>query len=384
MRGAALVETARDAVRRRPDLADLLLATALAALVTWEILATDVAGPLGWLVPLGLLATLPLAVRRLWPLAVLVVICAAIVALDLVSEVQEPQTTLLPLLLAVYSVGAHAGRALGLAGLAAAVAAIAVDEPDDLVVMGPLCTLTWLAGRLVRDWRRQARELASLAEQLERERADTARLAVSDERARIARELHDVVGHSLSLLVLQAGAERLALGSDRESTGSALGAIERSGRAALAELRRLVGVLRHDDDGPEMAPLPGLDGLPALAEQVRSAGLPVELTVTGRPVPLPGGLDVSAYRIVQEALTNAVRHATGATRATVCVGWTARELCLEVCDDGRPVNGAGPDGHGLIGMRERVALFGGSFTAGRRTGGGWVVRAGLPLDGGTR
>jgi signal transduction histidine kinase len=380
MRGPRAVETARDAVRRRPALIDVLIAGALAALVTWEILTTDVAGPLAWLMPLGLLTTAPLALRRRQPLVTLVVVCAAIVALSAASDVQEPQTTLLPFLLAVYSVGAHADPAPGLVGLVAAIGAIAVDEPDDLVVMGPLCVLTWLSGRLVRDWRRQARELASLAEQLAQERADTARLAVADERTRIARELHDVVGHNLSLLVLQAGAERLALEPTRADTAAALGAIERSGRATLAELRRLVGVLRQDDDGPELAPLPGLRGLPALADQVRAAGLAVDLAVDGEPAPLPGGLDVSAYRIVQEALTNALRHATGATRVVVRVGWSPRELCLEVTDDGSPPPGVRPDGHGLIGMRERVTLFGGTFRAGPLADRGWQVRTMLPLD----
>jgi signal transduction histidine kinase len=378
------VEAVRAAARRRPEIVDAVTATALAALVAGEILASDVEGPLAALLPLGLLTTLPIALRRRYPVAVALVIAVGIVILDEVSRVQEPQTTLLPFLLAVYSAGAHAGRRPAPVALAGALAAIAVDEPGDLIVMGPLTVLTWLAGRLVRDWRRQATELAVLADDLRRERAATARLAVADERTRIARELHDVVGHSLSLLVLQAGAERLSLGSNREGTAEALGAIERSGRATLADLRRLVGVLRREDDSPELSPLPGLDALPALTEQVRAAGLGVELSVTGTPTPLPAGLDVSAYRIVQEALTNAVRHAADATRALVRVGWSSRELCLEVSDDGRPVGGAGPDGHGLIGMRERVALFGGTLTAGPRPGGGWQVKARLPLEGSTR
>jgi signal transduction histidine kinase len=380
MRGAALVEAARTPTREHPRVVDAALAGALATMVELEILASDVAGPLGALVPLGLLATLPVLVRRQHPVVAAVLVLVGINALDRVAQVQVPQSTLLPYLLVVYSAGAYAERRGAVTGLVVALVGIGVDAPDDLVVLGPLSVATWLVGRLVRDWRRQAADLAVLAAQLERERADTARLAVADERARIARDLHDVVGHGLSLLVLQAGAERLALGSERPETAAALGAIERSGRATLAELRRLVGVLRQDD-GPEMAPLPGLDRLPDLVAQVRSAGLPVQLSTAGAPAPLPKGLDVSAYRIVQEALTNSVRHAAGATLASVTVAWAPRELCLEVTDDGRRAGAPGPDGHGLIGMRERAAVYGGTFAAGPRAAGGWQVRARLPLDG---
>jgi signal transduction histidine kinase len=372
----------RAAVRRRPLAVDVALALGLAAFVVQEILTSDVDGPLAALIPLALLASLPLTVRRRTALLTVALVSVGVVALGLVSHVQETQSTLLPYLLAVYSAGAYAAGRTALAGLVVALVAITVDEPGDVIVLGPLTVATWLVGRLVRDWRRQAGELAALAAQLERERADTARHAVTDERARIARELHDVVGHNLSLLVLQAGAERLAPGSDTIQRRTALESIERSGRATLAELRRLVGVLRRDDDAAELAPLPGLAALPALVDDLHRAGVPVELRVSGSPVPLPPGLDVSAYRIVQEAVTNAVRHAHGATRVVVCTGWSAHQLTLEVSDDGRLPGPVGPDGHGLIGMRERAALFGGRFTAGPQPGGGWTVRAEVPLEAG--
>jgi signal transduction histidine kinase len=375
------VEAVRAAAGRRPWAADLLTAAALAAFVEWEILATDVVGPLAWLVPLGLLATLPVALRRWMPIAATVLLMAGIVALGAVSEVQEPQSTLLPYLLAVYSAAAHAPRARGLVALAVAVTGIAIDEPGDLVVLGPLSVATWLVGRLVRSWRSQAAELGRLAAELERERADSARRAVEDERARIARDLHDVVGHSLSLMVLQAGAERLGLGADRSGTRDTLAAIETSGRSTLAELRRLVGVLRSADDGAELAPLPGLARVDELVGQVRGAGLPVDLSTEGNPVPLPPGLDVAAYRIVQEALTNALRHARAPTRVSVRIGYGTRELALEIADDGRRGRGPGRPGHGLVGMSERTALYGGRLTAGPRPGGGFVVRCCLPLDG---
>ena len=182
---------------------------------------------------------------------------SGIVTLDAVSRIQEPQSTLLPYLLVIYSAGAHADRTRGLVALAVAVTGLAIDEPERLIVLGPLSVATWLVGRLVRSWRRQAVELARLAAELERERSESARLAVVDERARIARDLHDVVGHSLSLMVLQAGAERLASGTT--GPAPARPSPPSSGRAAstLAELRRLVGVLRSDDDGARTRPAPG-------------------------------------------------------------------------------------------------------------------------------
>ena len=203
---------------------------------------------------------------------------------------------------------------------------------------------------------------------------------MTGERTRIARELHDVVGHTLSLMVLQAGAERLALGDERPATRDALVQIESAGRSTLAELRRLVGVLRSDDEAAERGPPPGLARLPDLVDTVRLTGLSVDLQVQGVPRPLPAGLDVSAYRIVQEALTNTVRHAT-ASVARVCIGYGDGDLQIEVTDDGRaspaaPTNG----GHGLIGMRERIALYGGGLSVGPRADGGFTVCARLPLD----
>jgi signal transduction histidine kinase len=381
MRGlVASLTAARTALNRRPGALDAVLAGALAALVTWEITATDVAGPIGLLVVFGLLATLPLVARRRFPVAVVITVAAAVVVLDWFSVEQEPQTTLLPFLTAVYSVGAYAeGRWTGV-GLGGALIPTLVDEPDDFVVIGPLTTATWLVGRLVRSWRRQAADLGRLADALDRERAENARLAVTDERARIARELHDVVGHTVSLMVLQAGAERLALGEHSPSTRDALAEIEQSGRSTLAELRRLVGVLRRDDEEPELAPAPGLTRLPELVEHVRQTGLAVDLQVAGEPRPLPPGLDVSAYRIVQEALTNTVKHSM-ARRVRVCIRYDVRELGIDVTDDG-PAKGSvtANGGHGLVGMRERVSLYGGKLTVGPMADAGFSVEASLPLN----
>ena len=213
----------------------------------------------------------------------------------------------------------------------------------------------------------------------DRERDLAAREAVVAERTRIARELHDVVAHSVSVMVVQAQAGPRLL-SAPEAAGEAFRSIETTGREALVELRRLLGVLRGGDDGPATSPQPGLARLEALVEQVREAGLRVDLRVEGEPVQLPAGVDLSAYRIVQEALTNTLKHA-GRAEAEVIVRYNASALELEVLD-----NGTGPPphpngtGHGLVGMRERIALYGGSFEAGSRNGHGFAIRARLPLS----
>jgi signal transduction histidine kinase len=212
----------------------------------------------------------------------------------------------------------------------------------------------------------------------ERERDVAAREAVVEERARIARELHDAIAHNVSMIVVQAGAERRVLDASRGSTREVLETIEQIGRGALTEMRRLVGMLRSDAANP-LAPQPGLDDLPTLVTQVREAGLPVDLHVDGEPRDLPVGIELSAYRIVQEALTNALKHA-GDAHAAVNIRYGVDSLELEIVDDGRgarsPVAGGG---HGLVGMRERVALYGGHLDAGLGPSGGFAVRVLLPI-----
>jgi signal transduction histidine kinase len=212
----------------------------------------------------------------------------------------------------------------------------------------------------------------------ERERDVAAREAVVEERARIARELHDVIAHHVSMMVLQAGAERRGLGDEQASTREVLETVERTGRSALTEMRRLLGMLRGDAGDP-LTPQPGLDDVPMLVGQLREAGLPVELRVDGEPRRLPVGIELSAYRIIQEALTNALKHAGGA-RARVDVRYGAESLELEIADDGaRRAAEVPAGGHGLVGMRERVALYGGRLDAGSRPSGGFVVRVLLPI-----
>jgi signal transduction histidine kinase len=203
---------------------------------------------------------------------------------------------------------------------------------------------------------------------------------VAEERARIARELHDVVAHAVSVMVLQTGAVRHKLPDELAEDREALSGVERAGRTALAEMRRLLAAMRQDGDGVDLTPQPGLDGLGSLAEEVGRAGLPVRLHVEGEPSPLPRGIDLSAYRIVQEGLTNALKHAR-ASAADVTVRYRPGELQLEVRDDG---TGSAPGdglGHGLVGVRERVKIYGGEMSAARAAEGGFVLSASLPLEG---
>jgi signal transduction histidine kinase len=244
-------------------------------------------------------------------------------------------------------------------------------------------------------------KLEALNVQLAEEQELRSRWAVSAERSRIARELHDVVAHSVSVMVVQAGAARRTVAASPGQAATALGQIEQTGRQALVELRRLLGLLRDDEAGDaDLAPQPGLAHLELLAAAAREAGLPVEVAVEGEPRPLPAGVDLSAYRIVQEALTNSLKH-SGPSRTRILVRYGPHDLRLEIRDKGPAGNGqkkgqesafgrqpTDPDrqdrrsGHGLIGMRERVALFGGTLETGSLPGGGYRVAARLPLDSG--
>ena len=201
---------------------------------------------------------------------------------------------------------------------------------------------------------------------------------MADERARIARELHDVIAHSVTVMTVQAGAARMLLPGDPQRAVEPLLAVEETGHQALAEMRRLLGILREVDGQPVLAPQPGLKDLTRLAVAVREAGLPVEMAVEGTPRPLPAGIELAAYRILQEALTNTLKHA-GAARAHVTVRYAPEAVFLEVCDDGR-VPPADGHGHGLVGMRERATLYGGELDAGPLPGGGYAVRARLPIE----
>ncbi len=238
--------------------------------------------------------------------------------------------------------------------------------------------LAWLAGLAIGSQLKTAASAIERAEMLELGREAEARAAVAEERARIARELHDIVGHSVSVMTVQASAVRRLLREDQEREREALITVEETGRAALAEMRRLVGVLRRPEDAPALAPQPSLEHVDKLVQQTREAGLPTRLTVEGDASPLPAGIDLTAYRVVQEGLTNALKHSR-ATQAEVHVRYADGSVELVVRDDGNGDGKGDGGGHGLVGMRERVAVIGGELAAGPRSKGGYELRARLPV-----
>ena len=239
-------------------------------------------------------------------------------------------------------------------------------------------TLFWLAGFGLGLKMRQVTEAEERAARAEREREEEARAAVAEERTRIARELHDIVGHSVSVMTVQAAGVRSLLKPEQEREREALQIIEQTGREALAEMRRLVGVLRRPEEAPALAPQPSLEYVDRLVAQAREAGLPVDLRVEGDPVQLPAGVDLTAYRLVQEGLTNAIKHAN-AERAQVVVHYRNGTVELTISDDGSGDGGGESGGHGLVGMRERVSVYGGSLDAGPRPEGGYELHATLPV-----
>jgi signal transduction histidine kinase len=344
---------------------------------------------------LVLAQTLPLVWRRRHPLTVSLVTGLATAAYGVTTYPDLAMPVPIGGVVGMYSVAAWGGRraALVAGGVAATVVAVVMSLPrtDADVVDAAFVSLAlagaWILGDRARLQRAFTAELQERAGRLERERAGEARRAVAEERTRIARELHDVVAHHVSMMVVQAEAGPVAVERDPARAAGAFEAIAATGRQALVEMRRLLGVLRGDgDQAPSLAPQPGLDQVPSLVEQVGRAGLRVELVVEGEQGPLPAGVDLSAYRIVQEALTNAVKHG-GPGRARVLVRYGERDLELQIRDDGP--GPAGPPaadgrrparpGQGLVGMRERVNLFGGELRAGPRPGGGFTVAARLPI-----
>jgi signal transduction histidine kinase len=341
--------------------------------------------------------TVPLAFRRQAPLVTALVLAALNVP-HLLWTYSVP-TGAIVALIAVYSLGLYATFGRGLVGLAALLGSTYVyliviagqfpdAEPASRTAMAFVALGffgAWAIGRSVRAPRLYARYLEERADQLERTHQAETRAAVAEERSQIARELHDVVAHHVSVMTVQAAGARRTLARDPDRSREALEAIEATGRAALAEMRRIVGVLRGpDDDAPAASgrsPQPGLADLPELVEQLGAAGLPVDVQVDGDQRELPLGIDLTAYRVVQEALTNTLKHAA-ATHAEVTLHYSPRELVVDVVDDGRGQT-SGPDarrlGLGLLGMRERLALYGGDLEAGSRAEAGFRVHARIPL-----
>jgi signal transduction histidine kinase len=372
----------------RPPRFDATLALALAAAAQAEAWSGLLAGPKAATLPASLAYTLPLAWRRRAPLPVAVLVVASALIQDFASVALDTGVSwFVAFLVAMYTLGAYSNRAPAIGGLAFAAGLTGVTLfpefgwGDYLLWVAILAGAPWTVGRALRARRLEAARLEDRAARLEREREEQARVAVAAERARIARELHDIVAHSVSVMVVQAGVVRRRIRGDHREESDLLSELEGTGRQALGEMRRLLGLLRTDEEGLALAPQPTLERLPPLLEQVREAGLPVDLRTEGEPIPLPAGIDLAAYRIVQEALTNALKHA-GPAHAAVAVRYTAGALELEVTDDGRGTAPSGDGrGHGLIGMRERAALYGGTVETAPAAHGGFAVRARLPLEG---
>jgi signal transduction histidine kinase len=370
---------------------ELLIGALAIAAILELVLGRDSPGApsttLWFAVPAVAVIVTPLFARRRFPFAAPAAYWVLATALTFVDGL------LIPFMISLFPVGlasafllgnlrdskqAWTGLAIVLGGITTVVFNIPGHATAELLIIPVNFGISWVAGFALRERAEKAEAAEIRASQAERDREAAARIAVAEERARIARELHDIVAHAVSVMVLQVGAVRHqlpeALGEDRD----ALKGVERAGRTALAEMRRLLAAIRPDGDEAELVPQPGLDGLQSLIEQVGRAGLPVELHIDGKPFPLPRGIDLSAYRIVQEGLTNALKHAR-ATNADVTVRYRSDELQLEVRDNGQGSATSDGLGHGLVGVSERVKIYGGEMTAGAASEGGFVLSSRLPL-----
>jgi signal transduction histidine kinase len=345
-------------------------------------------------VPLVIALAVPVVFRRAYPVAAFAA-AIAVGALQVLIN-SKPNPTDLAIVILLYTLAAYTARRISIAGLAICLAGSAAAVlrwmPDRLSMWDSLLVgsimfagpslIAWVFGDSMRYRRAYYTNLEDRAARLEAERDAQAQIAAAAERARIARELHDVVAHNVSVMVVQADGASYALGSDPDRARQALAAISATGRQALAEMRRMLGVLRRNEDGtePGRAPLPGIGQLGELLEQTRATGLAVSFTVEGVPQPLPDGAALAAYRIVQESLTNTRKHGGPRATAEVTLRYLEDALLLRITDDGRGAAAASDGaGHGLTGMRERVAVYGGWVQAGPRPSGGYHVTALLPL-----
>ena len=339
-------------------------------------------------VPAVACLVLPLFARRRFPFASPAAYWLLAAALSFVDPI------LIPFMVSLFPVGlasafllgnvrdvrlAWTGLAIVLGSITTVVYNIPGHLTAELIFIPVDFGIAWAAGFALRERAEKAEAAELRAIQAEKEREAAARIAVAEERARIARELHDVVAHAVSVMVLQVGAVRHKLPDALAEDRDALTGVERAGRTALAEMRRLLAAMRRDGDEAELLPQPGLEALDSLVKELGRAGLPVELHVDGEPFPLPRGIDLSAYRIVQEGLTNTLKHAH-ASDVDVTVRYRPDELEIEVRDNGQGSATSDGLGHGLVGIRERVKIYGGEMTAGTATGGGFVLSTRLPLD----
>ncbi|MFI1029753.1 sensor histidine kinase [Streptomyces sp. NPDC020951] len=379
------------------DNADNVVVREIAPGVEYVIRRPSGPGGLAFMVTLAVIASGALALRRRYPLAVLCIVTAATLA----TPQSVMRLTFYAYVIAVYSAAVYSPyRAATLAALPVSVVLVGTSGnsvtpivPNEYIALLILVPMAVAAVGL-RTWKLRTDEGRTRLSALEREQAEALRRAVEHERARIARELHDVVTHNVSVMIIQAGAARKIMKTSPEEADEALLAVESGGRAAMTELRHVMGLLTMTDDsegtaeGTDLAdttavpaPQPGLDQLETLVGRVRDTGLPVDLTVTGPPRLLPPGLELAAYRVVQEALTNTVKHASGAT-AAVTVEYGPERLRVEVTDTGGHPGAGAPtgNGRGLIGLRERLAVYDATLNTGRRLTGGYRVEALIPLE----
>jgi signal transduction histidine kinase len=370
---------------------DALITVAVVVGLIEVVLSEDVKnGPQGplWFDVLAVLGmTLPLYARRRFPFRAPVTSGIAFAVSSFVDGRLIPHNVI-PFLtaLAVFVLfGLVRDRTQAIAGLAFGIGVTGIIFRNDpsghaggFAFTCLFFTVAWAIGFGLGRKFEEAREAKERLARAERERVERARLAVADERTRIARELHDVVGHSVSVMTVQAAAARRLLRPHQEKEREALQVVEQTGREALAEMRRMVGVLRRPEEAPALAPQPSLEYLDRLISQTREAGLPVKLRVEGDPEPLPASVDLTAYRLVQEGLTNAIKHAR-ADHAEVVVRYEEGSVEVTVTDDGSGDGGGESGGHGLVGMRERIAVYGGELEAGPLAEGGYRLRARIPI-----
>ncbi len=376
-----------------PPLVDLLTTAALLVATELEVLSSGSGDGAFTVALLAPIAIVPLAWRRDAPFGVLVMVLTGVSAMALGDPSGEWVTPFAAVLVALYSLAAFSDRRRAMLGLGIVLAFFAsgtvldnLQDPGrrpvgDLVYMGVLNTSAWGIGRIVRRWREQALALEQRTLELERERAWREQAAAAAERNRIARELHDVISHSVSLMVVQAAAAEQMITTDPERAREPIAQVQESGRQAVSELRRLLGILRPGEGDASLSPQPTLRDLGRMVERAHDAGLAAELEIRGTERDLEPGIELTAYRLVQEALTNALKHA-GPTEARVVVRYGEDRLDIEVTNQKGTAKGASANGagHGLAGMRERLALYGGRMEAGPQDG-GYAVRAHIPLTG---
>jgi signal transduction histidine kinase len=340
-------------------------------------------------VPAMTLVVLPLLARRRFPFAAPLVVWLLATTISLVdgrlvTSIGSSTAAGMAAAILLGNLRDASRRLLGLAAVVAGAVIVIYNGPNhaagDFIFTPLFFAIGWISGFALRQRSSQVEAAEERATHAEWEREAVARIVVAEERSRIARELHDIVAHAVSVMVLQVGAVRHKLPQTLHDEHAALKSVEHAGRTALTEMRRLLGAMRDDDEELALTPQPGLGGLDSLLDEVGRAGLPVRLKVDGEPFPLPAAIDLAAYRIIQEGLTNTLKHAH-ASHADLLVRYGTDELAIEVHDDGNGKSASDGMGHGLIGVRERVNIHGGTMKAGTATDGGFLLATSLPLKG---